>query len=83
VAKVKVSADGGRSWQTATLLGDAVPFAWRLWEWTWRRPAAGKYTLLARATDRRGRVQPLERDPLRRNYMINHSQPTPVEVKEE
>jgi DMSO/TMAO reductase YedYZ molybdopterin-dependent catalytic subunit len=82
VAKVEVSADGGRSWQTATLLGDAVPFAWRLWEWTWRRPAAGKYTLLARATDRRGRVQPLERDPLRRNYMINNVQQTPVELKD-
>jgi DMSO/TMAO reductase YedYZ molybdopterin-dependent catalytic subunit len=82
VAKVEVSTDGGRSWQPARLLGEAVAFAWRLWECTWRSPAAGKYTLLARATDRGGRVQPLERDPLRRNYVINHAQPTQVEVKE-
>jgi DMSO/TMAO reductase YedYZ molybdopterin-dependent catalytic subunit len=81
VARVEVSTDASRSWQTAKLLGAAVPFAWRLWEWTWHTPTAGKYTLLARATDRRGHVQPLERDPLRRNYMINHAQPTPVEVR--
>jgi len=82
VAKVEVSTDDGHFWHDAKLLGDAVPFAWRLWEWTWRSPAAGKYTLLARARDRRGQEQPLERDPLRRNYMINHVQPTPIEVRE-
>jgi DMSO/TMAO reductase YedYZ molybdopterin-dependent catalytic subunit len=81
VAKVEVSSDGGRSWESARLLGAAVPFAWRLWEWTWRAPKAGEHTLLARVTDRRGRTQPLERDPDRRNYMINHALPTTVEVR--
>src|SRR5204863_8597674 len=33
VAKVEVSADGGKSWQAARLLDQPVPFAWRLWEY--------------------------------------------------
>jgi DMSO/TMAO reductase YedYZ molybdopterin-dependent catalytic subunit len=81
VAGVSVSTDGGRTWQEASLLGKPVPFAWRLWEYAWRKPAAGQYTLMARATDSRGRVQPLERDPRRRNYVVNHVLPTPVEVR--
>jgi DMSO/TMAO reductase YedYZ molybdopterin-dependent catalytic subunit len=81
VAKVEVSTDGGKTWAEATLLGKPVPFAWRLWEYTWRRPTTGKHTLLARATDVRGREQPLERDPGRRNYVITHVRPTPVEVR--
>ena len=81
VAKVEVSADGGKSWQAARLLDQPVPFAWRLWEYPWRPASKGKHTLLARATDRRGRAQPLERDPDRRNYMISHVLPVEVDVR--
>jgi DMSO/TMAO reductase YedYZ molybdopterin-dependent catalytic subunit len=81
VTKVEVSTDAGRTWSAARLLGEAVPFAWRLWEYDWRRPALGKHTLVARATDTRGRTQPLERDPGRRSYVINHLRPTAVEVR--
>jgi DMSO/TMAO reductase YedYZ molybdopterin-dependent catalytic subunit len=80
VAEVSVSTDRGRTWEAASLLGKPVPFAWRLWEHTWRKPAAGKWTVMARATDSRGRTQPLERDPQRLSYVINHVLPTPVEV---
>ena len=79
VARVEVSSDGGKSWSAATLLGKAVPFCWRLWEYRWK-PTAGKAVLLARATDQRGRVQPLKHDPGRRNYMISFARPTPVTV---
>jgi hypothetical protein len=37
--------------------------------------------LMARATDKRGRVQPLKHDAGRRNYMISFVQPTAVTVK--
>jgi DMSO/TMAO reductase YedYZ molybdopterin-dependent catalytic subunit len=80
VSKVEVSADGGNTWAEATLLGEGAPFVWRLWEYKWKTPAEGKAVLLARATDKRGRVQPLERDPDRRNYMISHARPTEVRV---
>jgi DMSO/TMAO reductase YedYZ molybdopterin-dependent catalytic subunit len=81
IIKVEVSADGGGTWSEATL-GDSVPNAWRLWEYTWRTPAKpGQQTLIARATDSLGRTQPVERDPDRGTYMINHLLPTKVEVK--
>jgi DMSO/TMAO reductase YedYZ molybdopterin-dependent catalytic subunit len=81
VAKVEVSTDGGRVWSEAKLLGKTVPLCWRLWEFAWKTPAGGKPVLMARATDSRGRTQPLDRDPDRRNYVISHVLPVPVEVR--
>jgi DMSO/TMAO reductase YedYZ molybdopterin-dependent catalytic subunit len=82
VAKVEVSTDGGTTWAEAKLLDDAVPHAWRRWEYAWRTPAQpGAYTVRARATDKSGRVQATERDPDRRNYMISHVLPIPVTVR--
>ena len=81
VAKVQISTDDGKTWAEAKLLGDPVPYCWRLWEHTWNAPAAGKYVLLARAIDERGRVQDESRDPDRRNYVISHSLRTEVTVK--
>jgi DMSO/TMAO reductase YedYZ molybdopterin-dependent catalytic subunit len=80
VVKVTVSTDGGKTWATAKLLHKPQPFCWRLWEYTWEKPPAGKHQLLARATDKRGREQPLKRDPDRRNYMISRVLPTEVRV---
>jgi DMSO/TMAO reductase YedYZ molybdopterin-dependent catalytic subunit len=72
VTSVEVSTDGGHTWQPAQLLDETVPFAWRLWEFSWMPPAApGRHTLQARATDRAGRSQPTAHDADRRNYMIN------------
>ena len=36
---------------------------------------------MARATDKRGRVQAMERDPDLRNYRISHVHPTEVVIK--
>ncbi|MGI4835203.1 MAG: sulfite oxidase [Janthinobacterium lividum] len=72
VTRVEVSTDGGHTWQPAQLLEAAVPFAWRLWEFSWTPPTApGRPTLMARAADRAGHTQPTEHDPDRRNYMVN------------
>ena len=81
VAKVEVTFDGGKSWSEATLKDDSIKNAWRLWAFEWRRPAPGSYTLMARATDSRGRIQPMERDANGGIYMINHCLPIGVEVR--
>lgn len=81
VKRVAVSTDGGKSWDDAKLLGDRVPFCWRLFEYDWKSPAAGRAILMARAEDEHGRAQPMERDPMRRNYMITHVLPVEVEVR--
>jgi hypothetical protein len=36
---------------------------------------------MARATDSRGRTQPMKRDPDLRSYMISHVLPVEVEVR--
>jgi DMSO/TMAO reductase YedYZ molybdopterin-dependent catalytic subunit len=82
IVKVELSVDGGTAWAEAKLLGEAKPWCWRPWEWTWNVPTtAGRYQLLARATDRTGRVQPVKHDPDRRTYLISHSHPIEVEVR--
>ena len=82
VAKVEVSVDDGRTWAEAKLLGDATPFAWRLWEYAWNVPSTiGRYQLSARATDARGRTQLANHDEDRRTFMINFVANVEVEVR--
>ncbi len=82
ITKVELSTDGGAIWHDAKLTHKAAPNAWRLWNYDWKTPSQpGKQTLLARATDSRGRTQPTERDPDRGTYMINHLLPITVEVR--
>jgi DMSO/TMAO reductase YedYZ molybdopterin-dependent catalytic subunit len=81
ITKVELSTDGGSTWSEAKLLGESKPNAWRLWEFDWKTPAnAGTTTLMARATDSNGGTQPLERDPDRGTYMINHLLPIEVQI---
>jgi DMSO/TMAO reductase YedYZ molybdopterin-dependent catalytic subunit len=82
IAKVELSVDGGASWAETSLIDKPMRNAWRLWEFNWRTPSqAVQATLIARATDSRGRTQPAERDPDRGTYMINHLLPITVEVR--
>jgi hypothetical protein len=81
VAKVEVSADGGKSWDKVNLIDKATPFCWQRWGWVWKPAVAGKATLKVRATDSKGRTQPTSHDPDRRGYMINFVQSVSVTVK--
>jgi DMSO/TMAO reductase YedYZ molybdopterin-dependent catalytic subunit len=58
VERVEVSTDGGSSWHAAQLGKDQARYAWRLFHYPWKAPAAGDYTIACRATDNRGRTQP-------------------------
>jgi sulfane dehydrogenase subunit SoxC len=57
IRRVEVSTDGGRSWNDAEFLGPSLPKAHvrfqYMWKWT-----GGSTTLLSRATDETGYVQP-------------------------
>lgn len=82
ITKVDVSTDRGETWSEANLVGASQPNAWRLWEFDWKTPGVpGKQTLIARATDSKGRTQPTERDRDRGTYMINHLLPVTVYVQ--
>ncbi len=58
VRRVSVSVDGGASWRPAHLRGPNHARGWVRWELPWRPRAAGRYELLARATDETGARQP-------------------------
>ncbi len=59
IARVDVSVDRGRTWSPARLGTDRAPWAWRQFTYAWRGTEPGAYVVLSRATDTRGRSQPL------------------------
>ncbi len=59
VVRVEISTDEGASWQRTELMGEPLPYTWRLWRYPWKETRPGRYTVLSRATDSLGRSQPL------------------------
>ena len=81
MTEIEVSTDGGRSWAKAEILDAARRHAWRRWKFDWLTPKEpGQYTLLARAKDTGGLIQPDRRDQNYGTYVINHSLPIEVFV---
>jgi DMSO/TMAO reductase YedYZ molybdopterin-dependent catalytic subunit len=79
VAEIAVSTDGGRTWLEAEFLDPVRRHAWRRWKFAWLTPKEpGQYTLLARAKDAGGLMQPDSHDRNYGTYVINH--PLPIEV---
>jgi DMSO/TMAO reductase YedYZ molybdopterin-dependent catalytic subunit len=60
VRLVEISSDGGRSWRPAGFMGDTAPGAWRAWATEIEVTPPARMTLMARATDNAGAVQPLD-----------------------
>ncbi len=60
VRRVEVSWDSGESWHAASFIGPDEPYAWRQWQYAWDVKKRGEYLLMARATDRKGRRQPMD-----------------------
>ena len=63
VEAVDVSVDGGRRWSPAALRRDQrTRFGWRQWEFNWTPSQDAYYTVLARARDAAGNIQPLDQE---------------------
>ena len=58
IERVEISTDGGSKWRDAELASPKLHFAWRLFHLDWKPAEPGYYTILSRATDSAGRVQP-------------------------
>jgi sulfite oxidase len=59
IDKVEVSVDDGRTWRPATFLGPRESFAWRQWQFVWEAKDKGDLKIMAKATDAKGRMQPV------------------------
>jgi len=71
VSAVEVSVDSGRSWHAAVFLGPDEAYAWRQWQFVWENATAGEHTILARATDSSGYVQPMSAEWNVQGYFNN------------
>jgi sulfite oxidase len=80
LAKVELSDDGGQTWRPAVLDPQHDPYAWRLWSFRYTPAAAGRVTLLARATDIRGNEQPREAVWNQSGYLYNGWHSAEIEV---
>ncbi|HAB15244.1 MAG TPA: sulfite oxidase [Verrucomicrobiales bacterium] len=68
---VEVKLDDGR-WEPATLerkpaRGRDTKYTWSFWHYDWKHPTPGDHSVVARATDVDGRVQPSADDPAIKN----------------
>ncbi|MCH7642981.1 MAG: molybdopterin-dependent oxidoreductase, partial [Chloroflexi bacterium] len=81
VRRVDVSLDGGDTWQDAHLDESVLGYSWQQWHVDWTPPAPGHYTILARAADDSGNLQPLETRWNRLGYCVNGTKPVCVTVE--
>ncbi len=83
IEKVEVRVDEG-PWRRATITDRRGKYAWMLWSVDWPAPSRGEHTLVSRATDANGRVQP-PLDELRKDIASgreNYSQwPRPIVIR--
>jgi len=71
IKKVEVSTDIGRTWHKAKIIRSGGQYVWSLWEHKWRADRPGFYLLMSRATDTRGRMQPLHQEWNQDGYLYN------------
>ena len=62
ISKVEVSTDGGATWKDARLKDALSPYTWVLWtvEVNMTGKANNPYKIIARATDKTGKIQMAE-----------------------
>jgi DMSO/TMAO reductase YedYZ molybdopterin-dependent catalytic subunit len=58
IKEVMISIDGGKSWSATTLQKDYGKYAYRLWVYEWEPKNKGEYTIMVRAINRIGNIQP-------------------------
>ncbi len=58
IQTVEVSIDGG-PWQKAIIdTEEDAEFAWKIWHFDWDNPTKGEHTIVSRAIDTKGNIQP-------------------------
>ena len=81
ISRIEVSTEGEGEWQPARLTGEATPYAWQQWEFTWEPSRPGRHALRVRATDERGNTQPDVPEWNRLGYANNAVQLVLVEIR--
>jgi len=77
---VEVSVDGG-PWQEAALDKSNTRFGWKLFTFDWKTATPGEHTLVSRATDIEGTVQPTKSDLSRKKTFLEANEQFPRKIK--
>jgi len=76
---VEVQIDNG-PWERATLDSSNTPYSWKLFTYRWEGAASGEHTLISRATDVNGAVQPSQADLSRKKTFLEDNAQFPRKV---
>jgi DMSO/TMAO reductase YedYZ molybdopterin-dependent catalytic subunit len=72
IESVEVSFDEGKSWAKANIKEcGGEPYSCVMWYYSWNPEKRGEYTIMSRARDTEGRVQPMEAQWNRKGYGYN------------
>jgi len=81
IAGVKVTTDGGQTWDDAELAEQASRWSWVAWSYAWEPPGPGRYELACRARDAAANEQPNEAQWNLGGYANNAVQRVEVTVR--
>ena len=77
---VEVQIDNG-PWQKATFASTNSKFSWKLFTYRWEGATSGDHTLVSRATDVEGNVQPVAADLKRKKTFLEDNAQFPRKIK--
>ena len=77
---VEVKVDDG-PWQRATLDPANTRYSWKLFTWNWQGASPGEHTLVSRATDVNGVVQPTAAELSRKKTFLEDNGQFPRKVR--
>ncbi|WP_143414430.1 sulfite oxidase [Halobacillus massiliensis] len=81
ITEVEISTNGGESWAPVLLERRPSAYEWVSWTWQWPAYEKGEYTIMTRARDSAGRVQPMEAFWNRKGYGYNAVEQIEVKVQ--
>ncbi|GAC1384109.1 MAG: hypothetical protein NVS4B8_18100 [Herpetosiphon sp.] len=80
IARVELSTDQGKTWNTVQLVEPRQRWGWTRWQYTIDKPTPGKLSLSTRATDDAGNTQPQTVEWNRNGYGYNAIQTIDITV---
>ena len=71
IEKVEVSTDSGYTWKAASLSESNSRYLWSQWHFDWDNPSKGHQTIVCRAIDSVGNLQPMQSEWNELGYEVN------------
>jgi DMSO/TMAO reductase YedYZ molybdopterin-dependent catalytic subunit len=81
ISKVDISMDGGLTFKACKLTSSTEKYSWVRWNYKWEAMTKGEYTLISRAADSNGNVQPANPMWNRKGYGYNAMDSIKVKIE--